>query len=394
MRAGLTNRSTSTVAMFAPTPAGGHALYTEEVMVALNGVARPDRNYELLTSRDLDAARRNAAYAINDILPALKLRENFRFKIQWVISRLTHYFRRDFLTFTWLLKRPDVRVIHMQEFATWTAWALVPMVRMALQRRVGITVHNIYPHLYPRYIPRFFVDKINKFIFLNCEFLIVHSEKLRHDLIQFVGESRRDKIYVAPHGVWTPKAGQVSAVASEQLATALFFGTIRKNKGLDVLLDAMTFLSKKVRLLIAGFPDDMAYFNQIIRPKIDALRVDGCQIELIASYIDEKNLPDLFASARLLVLPYREFSAQSGVLFNAIAFGLPVVATSEGALGETVDRFRIGVTIKENSPEEIAAAIEAVLLSDFKKTFQSGFEAARADLSWDRHAEILSYIYE
>lgn len=394
MRVGLTNRSTRTVAMFAPTPAGGHALYTEEVMVALNGAARLDRNYELLTSRDLDAARRNAAYAINDILPALKLRENFRFKIQWAISRLAHYCRRDFLAFAWLLKRPDVQVMHMQEFTTWTAWVLIPMVRVALQRRVGITVHNIYPHLYPRYIPRILVDKINKFIFLNCEFLIVHSEKLRHELIRFVGESHRDKIYVAPHGVWTPKGDQVAVVDSDRLATALFFGTIRKNKGLDVLLDAMAFLSDKARLVIAGFPDDIAYFNQVIRPKIDALRVDGCQIELIASYIDEKDLPDLFASARLLVLPYRDFSAQSGVLFNAIAFGLPVVATSEGALGEIVDRFRIGVTIKENSPEKIAAAMEEVLLSDFDKTFHSGFEAARADLSWDRHAEVLSNIYE
>jgi glycosyltransferase involved in cell wall biosynthesis len=394
MRVDVKNRSPRTVVMFSPTPGGGHALYTAEVMTALCDGEHLDKKYELLTSRNLDAARRNAAYTIRDILPALKLRENFGFKIQWMASRILHYFRRDVSTFIWLLKNPRVCTIHMQEFTTWTAWAFIPMVKKILRRRVGMTVHNIRPHAYPKYLPRIFVDKVNKFIFLNCDFLIVHSEKLRGDLIDFVGIYGRARIYIAPHGVWTLQFGRLASKNQEPFPVILFFGTIRKNKGLDVLLDAMNYLSGSTRLVIAGFPDDIGYFNQIIKPKIDALRSNGRRIELMASYIDERDLPDLFLSASLIALPYKDFSAQSGVLFNAIAFGLPIVATSEGALGETVNRFQLGVTVKENSPEEIAAAIQAVLLSNFKERFQAGFDAAREDLNWRRHAEILSYIYE
>ena len=60
------------VCMYTPSSAGGHALYTQELLMALAEVG-PGRGIapELVTSEDLAAAHRTSAYPIHPILPRL-----------------------------------------------------------------------------------------------------------------------------------------------------------------------------------------------------------------------------------------------------------------------------------------------------------------------------------
>ena len=67
-----------------------------------------------------------------------------------------------------------------------------------------------------------------------------------------------------------------------------------------------------------------------------------------------------FAAADLLVMPYRRVS-QSGVLFLALATGLPVVATSVGGLPEVLRDGENALLVPPESPEALAGAVARAL---------------------------------
>ena len=83
------------VCMYTPSSAGGHALYTQELLTALAEVG-PGRGIapELVTSEDLAAAHWTSAYPIHPILPRLTPRREYRTALVWAWSRMIHYTRR------------------------------------------------------------------------------------------------------------------------------------------------------------------------------------------------------------------------------------------------------------------------------------------------------------
>ena len=86
--------------------------------------------------------------------------------------------------------------------------------------------------------------------------------------------------------------------------------------------------------------------------------------------IDDLETAQLFTDADVLVLPYIEAS-QSGVLAIAPSFGLPVVASNIGEIGEVVRLTGMGLTVPPADPAALAGALREVLEND----------ALRAELS-------------
>ncbi len=111
----------------------------------------------------------------------------------------------------------------------------------------------------------------------------------------------------------------------------LFFGKVRRYKGVDVLLQALIGLHD-VQLTVAGevYPD---------AADLDAL-VDRLglrdRVDLRPGYLPAAGIPDLFASADALVLPYRTATASQHVAL-AHRHGLPVVATRVGNFPDGID---------------------------------------------------------
>ena len=132
----------------------------------------------------------------------------------------------------------------------------------------------------------------------------------------------------------------------------LFFGRLYEYKGLDVLLDAMRSVwdvRPDVRLIVAGGGP----LEGMIPPDP---RVTG-----ILGYLPEARVDAVFASATVLVLPYRQAS-QSGPGGQALERGIPVVATTVGALPELVSDPT--ALVAPNDPEALARAILAHLDHD------------------------------
>lgn len=100
----------------------------------------------------------------------------------------------------------------------------------------------------------------------------------------------------------------------------LFFGYIRKYKRLDLLINAFEELMPSNCVLhVVGNCENWEYYNKMIKTQ-DLYR-------LSIRFVENHEIPDLFASLDFLVLPYSD-ATQSGPSLIAINYGLPIIASN------------------------------------------------------------------
>ena len=134
----------------------------------------------------------------------------------------------------------------------------------------------------------------------------------------------------------------------------LFFGFIRKYKGLDLLLEAMADQQIKdagIKLLIAGefYEDEKQYQDQINRLGIKD------QLILKTDFIPDSEVQYYLCAADAIIQPYRN-ATQSGVTPLAYHFEKPMVVTNVGGLPALVPDQKAGLVIEPN-PAAIAKGI-------------------------------------
>ena len=159
----------------------------------------------------------------------------------------------------------------------------------------------------------------------------------------------------------------------------LFFGKVRRYKGLDVLLAAMPTALARVdcELLIAGeFYEPVEKYQRIIR----AGGVED-KVRIVNRYVSNEEVGSYFAGADVLVLPYLSAS-QSGVAQIALANGLPIIASRTGGLPETVTEGVNGLLFEPGNADELAEKIVAYFDDDLGPLFARNLAApsqARAE---------------
>lgn len=248
-------------------------------------------------------------------------------------------------------ERPDL--IHcLSENNVWLN--LLP----ALVRPIPLvtTVHDIALHPGDgdsQRVPRFFVDW---FIRQSAK-IIVHGPTLRDAFIRKSGRPATD-VFAAHH----PVVSHFRRLALKRgfrrpddgIFRILFFGRIYEYKGLRYLIDAAPAIHAAVgqaRFIVAGRGDNLAPYAE--QQGVMAY------FDFRYRYIPDDEMAQLFAEADLVALPYVEAS-QSGVLANAIAFELPVVATDVGEMGRLVAATGIGTLVSPRDPAALATAIIAL----------------------------------
>lgn len=375
--------------IYTPSANGGHALFTNELTSALSDVVE-DFSIELVTSTDLAPTFRNVKYKIHDILPVMVSRDAFKSKLIWGISRICHYVKREILFLSWVKQKTDVAGIHFQEFTFWLAPLLF---RIFKKRRIALfyTIHNVRPHKYPSFMPRRLYDALHRESWLLCDGLFVLSESLKDQLADMLGPGH-PPIFVSPHGVWSVAEPESITTVERKQKQILFFGAIRENKGLHILLQAMKGL-EGYSLVIAGYPSHINYYNTKVLPLVHELVSKNISIELIPRFIAESEIPALFAASTMLVLPYTEFDAQSGVLYLAIAHDLPIVATNKGAMGEVVRSNALGQVVDNLDCLTLAGAIKGLHSDIDTGGMHLRFASAKDTLSWKASAVVVKHAY-
>ncbi len=135
----------------------------------------------------------------------------------------------------------------------------------------------------------------------------------------------------------------------------LFFGFIRKYKGLDLLLQAIKEVSLKIpdiKLLIAG------EFYEDEKPYLDLIEKLGIRKNVILknNFIPDSEVKYYLCAADVLVQPYKN-ATQSGVTPLAYHFEKPMIVTNVGGLPDLVPNEKCGFVVTPD-PTEIANGIE------------------------------------
>lgn len=372
--------------MYTPSARGGHPLYSAELLTALTRHPRGGARFELVTSEDIEPEFRSSEYPVHAILPKLAHRAEFRTRVGWAVDRCLHYSRRDGSFLKWLETRPDITGVHLQEYFPWRPMPLFRGIRR-LGRKIFYTVHNQRQHTYPPVLPPRMWDNWNRNAWRLADCLFVLTPELAERLAEFLGAGH-PPIRVVPHGVWSTNGSARIPSLIERLdwKRLLFFGTIRRDKGLDLLLDAAESLPG-YSFTIAGEPVERDYFNNEVLPRVRQLQAKGVRIELIDRFTTDDEAGKLFASHSAVILPYtQQFASQSGVVFLALAHEIPVVASEVGGLRDLFRQFRVGYSFSDLSAAGLSGAIHGFFDGNHRDDLLAQMRAAKQYFSWETAA--------
>jgi len=258
--------------------------------------------------------------------------------------------------------------------------------RAKIHSKVAFICHNVLPH---ERMP--FGRALTLRALRHGDGFIVHSGRDAKDLSNLRPDLPPHAIRKTIHPQYEifPISGMTKDEARRRLRiqgrVVLFFGLVRKYKGLMDLIDAMSLVRTPdvICLAVGEFYDDKARYVARIE-RLDLLN----RVRLIDRYIPNEEVEQYFAAADVVVLPYRA-ATQSGVVQMAFRFERPVIATSVGGLPESIDDGRTGLLVPPGDPKALAHAIDRYFDEALESHFSAAIREDEGRFSWDRVIEAI-----
>jgi glycosyltransferase involved in cell wall biosynthesis len=282
--------------------------------------------------------------------------------------------------------RNDYDVVHVhlggETIGYCLAYALAR--RMGLKPRLAMSIYAPKAHALPRSVG----EVITAFCCHSADLIFCLSEFSKRDISRayHVPTSKLGVTYAGVDSAFTVNTSRRNRSHDDPFSL-LFSGRLNgphEQKGLDVLLKSLpqVLSHHKVVLNIIGtgprLPQYQALAGELgIREHVRFL-----------GFVEHQQMPRQYQQVDLFVLPSRRESFGL-VLAEAMACGLPVVATTAGAIPEVVEDGVTGVLVPPDDPEALANAVVS-LLSDpqrMKAMGKAGAERVRERFTWDKVAE-------
>ena len=276
-------------------------------------------------------------------------------------------------------KKPDLLVFkYWLPFFGPSFGYIARVVKRRTNARVLFICDNIIPHeRRPGDIA------FTRYAFKSVDFFIAQSKAVERELIAFQPQA----VYrYVPHPVYEIFGKPISqTIARKKLKLTeekviLFFGYIRKYKGLDLLLRAMPEILRKtsVQLIVAGeFYDDEEKYRTLIRQLGLEKNVMVC-----SDYIPNEEVSVYFSASDVVVLPYVS-ATQSGIAQIAYQFDKPVIATDVGGLSEVVIEGKTGFVVPPNDERALAESVVRFYKERKAKQFQTGVRKEKRRYTWE-----------
>jgi glycosyltransferase involved in cell wall biosynthesis len=252
------------------------------------------------------------------------------------------------------------------------------LVKRGTGTRVLTICDNILPHE-----RRPFDLAFTRYAFTPVDAFIVQSDAVERDLRAFWPGARYRNV---PHPVYNifghtlPKEEARRALGLSGERIILFFGYVRKYKGLHVLLDAMAAMDPRlgVRLVVAGefYDDERSYRDQIVRLGVES------SVTIRSEYLPNESVALYFSAADAVVLPYVS-ATQSGIAQIAFNFDRPVIATTVGGLAEVVREGVTGLLAPPGDPLALRDRIESFYRDAREGELVRGVRAEKGKYSWE-----------
>ncbi|MCI0410717.1 MAG: glycosyltransferase [Acidobacteria bacterium] len=284
---------------------------------------------------------------------------------------------------------PDLLIVQW-----WSPIFAIPLgICVRLAKRHGrppvvFICHNIKPH---EQLPAGMM--LSRFAFASADRFVVHSDADLRNLQAIRPNAMTHTLFLPINEGFG--AAMTKEEARRQLGlrspTILFFGLIRRYKGLMHLLRAMPLILKAMEctLLIVGeFYEGREEYVRLIQ----SLGISA-RVRLIDRYIANEEVALYFCAADLVVLPNTS-ATQSAIIPLAYSFERPVITTRVGGLPEAVIDGETGFVVDPADPAALAEAIERFYREGREVEFIEGIRKERERFSWGRYVQGIEALIE
>lgn len=233
------------------------------------------------------------------------------------------------------------------------------------ESRIIFTIHNA-DYSYELYnkisLTKAIYKMINKFLFYvvksNINHYVVHGDSMKFNFINQLPWLNTSAVISNQLGIDRDYVYEnESHLNQSKKIHLLFFGVIRRDKGLFELLNCIRESGNlDIVLTIAGSAGQITE-SEVIEAIENANLVE--RVDLILRYIDDKEIPELFENADWVVLPYKStFNAQSVVITLAAKYLRPVISSDTGQNGFDVKKYRTGLVFNVNQYDELTQILK------------------------------------
>lgn len=261
-------------------------------------------------------------------------------------------------------------------------------LKSGLQIPVIAVVDNVIPHE-----KRPFDRTFTKYFLRHCDAFVGMSSAVMQDLSEFDDRKPRKLLYHPLYDHFGDKVDKAHARKHLSIPAnakvILFFGIIRKYKGLKLLLEALALLKEKqdVKLVVAGeFYEDRAAYTKLI----EKLKLTQ-HVIVNAGFVDKYKVKFYFCAADLVAQPYLS-ATQSGVTQIAYHFETPMLVTNVGGLPEMVPDGKVGY-VTEPTSESVADGI-AKFFQQEHAAFVANIKEEKKRFSWHHFASEIKSLAE
>lgn len=277
-------------------------------------------------------------------------------------------------------EKPDLVILrYWMPFMAPCLGTISRIIRKNKYTKVIAITDNIIPHesrMGDQLLTRYFLN--------SCDGFVTMSKAVLEDLASL---NNSKPALFNPHPMYenfgkaTDKASAKQQLGLESNQDyVLFFGFIRKYKGLDILLQA--FADERIqalglKLIIAGeYYENPAPYQALIQQ----LNLKHAIVP-VNHYIPDHEVAHYFNAADLVAQTYRS-ATQSGVTQIAYYYETPMLVTDVGGLAELVPHQKVGY-VTSQSPQEIADSILDFYTQKREKSFVKNIQQERKKFTWE-----------
>lgn len=308
------------------------------------------------------------------------------------IGKLSKFFNyiNSYLAIMKLIKKGKFDILHTEWYSfSPIDYLFIKLIKKRFAIRYVATVHDILP-----FNQKFYDMYFHKKLYFLADSIILQAPS-NIDRFKKSFPNLKEKVAMIPHGHmldYIEKCSKNEARDKLKLPKDkmifLFFGQIKKVKGVDILLRAFAKIKNQhhdLFLVIAGsvWKADFAECNEIIRKNEfrNSLRTD-------IRYIPDDEVKYYYSAADVCVLPYTDVY-QSGVIQLAYGYSKPVVATNLPAFTQFVTEGKTGFIAEPGNVDSLAKALMRAV--EYKETLSeigaNGNSLVRDKLDWNNLAK-------
>jgi glycosyltransferase involved in cell wall biosynthesis len=243
------------------------------------------------------------------------------------------------------------------------------------------------------YLPWRFKRPISRLVLTSADAVIALTEHMKREMQKTSNRS----IHVIPTGVDPSRFEGVSKDHArdklhlgQEAKVIIYVGRLCPIKGLEYLIKAMRLIKDEendARLVLVGEGEERGHLEGLV----SQLGLKECTT--FTGKVPNEAVPEHMAAGNVFVLP----SLSEGfplVVLEAMAAGLPIVATNVGGIPEFIVNAENGFLVEPKDPEQIAEKVCLLLGDDElrRRISENNKEKAR-DYSWENIIDRLEHVY-